>query len=99
MLFRQTNVVWLLFSFGTACVSDLTRSKTKHALHSGSILAQVQALTLALWKERQGLTSRLGPLLLPVLCFLVFVVLINDGSIVVGDHSNHQPSIHLAQLA
>merc|ERR1711976_1063938 len=43
------------------------------------------------------LLGRLGLLLVPVGLFAVFVVW--NGSIVVGDHSNHQAVVHWAQLA
>lgn len=99
ILFRQTNAVWLMFTFGTAALSDLQSSKWGSSLTQSYISPSV-LLTFchALLMESGRLLSRLGFLLVPVLLFLAFVVQ-NNGSIVVGDHSNHQIAAHWAQLA
>lgn len=96
ILFRQTNAVWLMFTFGTACLHDLQTSKWGSALEHVS-MSGLLLFPKALLLESPRLLQRLGPLLLPVLAFLCFVVW--NGSIVVGDHLNHQAASHWAQLA
>ena len=98
VLFRQTNAVWLMFIFGTAALNDLQCSKWGPALEHSSISPTI-LLTFckALLMESRRLLLRLGFLLFPVLLFLGFVL--QNGSVVVGDHSNHQVAAHWAQLA
>ncbi|CAK9094465.1 unnamed protein product [Durusdinium trenchii] len=97
VLFRQTNAVWVMFTFGIAALQDLQSSKWGDELLRADISPSV-LLTFckALILESPRLLARLGPLLVSVLLFVGFVV--QNGSIVVGDHSNHQVAVHWAQL-
>lgn len=99
VLFRQTNAVWLLFSFGTAALQELQASPRWGAELCGSELRGRSLLIFckALLLESPRLFRRLGVLLGPVVAFLGFV-LWNGGRIVVGDHSNHVAVLHWAQL-
>ena len=96
ILFRQTNAVWVMFTFGIAAVEDLQSSKWGSGLRGDLSPSVLLTFCKALIIESPRLLSRLGPLLLPVLFFVGFVV--KNGSIVVGDHSNHQVAAHWAQL-
>eukprot|EP00438_Fugacium_kawagutii_P036348 Skav232461 [mRNA] locus=scaffold75:90035:91390:- [translate_table: standard] len=99
VLFRQTNAVWLMFTFGTAVLHDLQQSpKWGPALTQNAISPTVlMTFCKALLMESPRLLLRFGFLLVPVLTFVGFVAY--NGSIVVGDHSNHQVAAHWAQLA
>ena len=98
VLFRQTNAVWLMFTFGTAALNDLQSSKWGVTLSQRHVSPMI-LLTFckALLMESKRLLWRLGFILVPVMLFLGFVV--QNGSIVVGDHSNHQVAAHWSQLA
>lgn len=105
--FRQTNAVWLMFTFGTAALADLEASKKWGRLLAGnrgqggangtSTRTLMVTFAKALLLESKHLLRRLGTLLLPVVLFIVFVLF--NGSVVVGDHSHHQAVAHWAQLA
>ncbi|CAE8724566.1 unnamed protein product [Polarella glacialis] len=99
ILFRQTNAVWMMFSFGTAALGDLQSTHKWGPQLRGEELTPSLLFTFAkaLLLESRRLVFRLGPLLIPVLLFVAFVV--HNGSIVVGDKSNHEASVHWAQLA
>jgi len=96
--FRQTNAVWLMFTFGTAALADLQASKRWGDDLEGSRLTPKMLWTFvkALAFDSGRLLSRLGLLLMPVLLFVAFVIW--NGSVVVGDHSHHKPVLHWAQL-
>lgn len=98
VLFRQTNAVWLMFTFGTAALNDLQSSKWGVTLSQRHVSPMI-LLTFckALLMESKRLLWRLGFILVPVMLFLGFVA--QNGSIVVGDHSNHQVAAHWSQLA
>lgn len=100
--FRQTNAVWLMFTFGTAALADLEASGGKrcawHQRGGGDLsLHALWGFVVALFVERWRLLGRLWPLLVAPVLFVSFVIW--NGSIVVGDHSNHQAVVHWAQLA
>jgi alpha-1,2-glucosyltransferase len=64
---------------------------------SGSPLAVVLVRFVAvLWRERVRLLLRFWAFLLLLLAFAAFVVV--NGSVVVGDKSNHEAVLHFAQL-
>ncbi|CAE7943129.1 ALG10 [Symbiodinium necroappetens] len=96
VLFRQTNAVWLMFSFGTAALQDLQLSKWVELRGEDLSLLKLVTFVKALLLESRRLLGRLGIMLVPVVLFVLFVVY--NGSIVVGDHSNHEVAPHWAQL-
>mmetsp|Transcript_91987 Transcript_91987/g.297586 ORF Transcript_91987/g.297586 Transcript_91987/m.297586 type:complete len:473 (-) Transcript_91987:87-1505(-) len=102
--FRQTNAVWVMFTFGTAALADVSASDKWAPRLSGSeggdVGLSIGIIATFIWAlicELPRLLSRLGTLLLPPALFVAFVVV--NGAVVVGDHSNHQAVIHWAQLA
>ena len=100
IFFRQTNVVWLLFCFGTAALAELESDPARfERLGNGRELSfrVLGNFVTALVAGAPRLLAKLGALLLPVVAFVVFVVL--NGSIVVGDKEHHQAVLHWAQLA
>eukprot|EP00928_Gymnodinium_smaydae_P032643 TRINITY_DN23582_c0_g1_i1.p1 TRINITY_DN23582_c0_g1~~TRINITY_DN23582_c0_g1_i1.p1 ORF type:complete len:480 (-),score=52.98 TRINITY_DN23582_c0_g1_i1:205-1644(-) len=97
--FRQTNAVWVMFTFGTAALADLEASDKWNSGLRGQVLSVSMLVNFmtALLSESTRLLGRLGVLLLPPFLFVVFVFV--NGSVVVGDHSNHRAVLHWAQLA
>jgi len=101
ILFRQTNAVWLMFSFGTAVLSYLESSKKwgselradGGALTFSRLITFVKALVL----ELPSILSRFGLMLVPAVAFVFFVIW--NGSIVVGHKEHHKAVFHWAQLA
>eukprot|EP01036_Dinobryon_divergens_P034806 gene34806-45019_t len=93
---RQTNAVWLLFMIGTTML---------HSLEDRGLVRRDEDFSLkllfrflhSLWNEKHRLASLTWPLLVPVIFFAGFVVA--NGGIVVGDKSNHVPSLHFAMVA
>lgn len=100
---RQTNVVWVLFAFGVGVVRTI-ESTDRRALYTEADQREplgVKGLWVYWWRllswfARQPALVALR-LLWPMVCtavlFGLFVWI--NGSVVVGDHSNHQASIHL----
>jgi alpha-1,2-glucosyltransferase len=80
---RQTNVVWVVFIAGSALIPS-DRGSIGSYLHNlffgGVTFAHLKA----------------GALLVPVGAFVHFVVNMNEGSIVLGDKTNHVPAFHWA---
>lgn len=100
IFFRQTNVVWLLFCFGTAALAELESDPARfERLGNGRELSfrVLGNFVVSLVAGAPRLLAKLGALLLPVVAFVVFVIL--NGSIVVGDKEHHQAVLHWAQLA
>ncbi|SPO39546.1 uncharacterized protein PSFLO_05027 [Pseudozyma flocculosa] len=108
LLFRQTNVVWLVYIVASSLLSDLSRAFP--ALHDplasqaglADLGRSVASVVGILGDRRNG--GRLASLLLrnvapfvPVLAGVAWFVRWN-GSIVLGDQSNHQAGVHVPQL-
>ncbi|TMW60727.1 hypothetical protein Poli38472_000769 [Pythium oligandrum] len=110
VLFRQTNIVWVLFVAGTTLVRYVERSQgnviygsTKQDAKLGSTFVVRNSFfqvainfVKAIFSDLLPLLSLLWPFIALVLGFIVFLVV--NGGIVVGDKSNHEASIHGAQL-
>eukprot|EP00439_Symbiodinium_sp_Y106_P030042 s1334_g3.t1 len=85
-----------MFSFGTAALQDLQSSKWGELRGEDLSFLKLVTFVKALLLESRRLLGRLGIMLVPVVLFILFVAY--NGSIVVGDHSNHEVAPHWAQL-
>uniref|UniRef100_H2Z275 Dol-P-Glc:Glc(2)Man(9)GlcNAc(2)-PP-Dol alpha-1,2-glucosyltransferase n=1 Tax=Ciona savignyi TaxID=51511 RepID=H2Z275_CIOSA len=96
IVFRQTNVVWVMFMAGITSVllTHNLKSLNPHKFFA-KLLAAVLRYLLAV-DHLILIASLIWPYLL-VLCGFGGFVYINGG-IVVGDRSSHQAVLHLAQL-
>ncbi|KAK0535019.1 glucosyltransferase [Tilletia horrida] len=102
LLFRQTNIIWVVFILATSIVgtlhthglsdaaaSDVSPSSIIATLISAvKTLSQPQALTAVV-----SLMATYAPVLLAFAGFLLW-----NGSIVLGDKSNHVAALHFPQL-
>ncbi|KAG9062105.1 glucosyltransferase [Linnemannia hyalina] len=101
--FRQTNIIWSLFIVGTALLELSTPAERRRfdpkAAFVQSPLQLIQALTgfiqILLSKFTRVITISL-PYLGLLAGFAAFVKW--NGGIVLGDRSNHIPSMHVMQL-
>jgi alpha-1,2-glucosyltransferase len=89
MLFRQTNVIWVVFVAAVAAV-ELLQIFKKITPNTGFDLVYYAVLHLGFLMS--WLYSYFGL----VVAFIVFVKM--NGSIVLGDKSNHEASIHVPQM-
>lgn len=112
--FRQTSIVWLMFVAGTAALEIIEPSFTTHTKGTSKsvlfsfnticgglaggywMLSYPTAIVKSLLFNIPTLLLTLWPYLTVVLIFMTFVVL--NGSLVVGDKSNHIACLHLPQL-
>ncbi|KAI5481052.1 alpha-1,2-glucosyltransferase, glycosyltransferase family 59 protein [Pseudohyphozyma bogoriensis] len=99
--FRQTNVAWLAFIAGTAVVHQLETSAELHnpPLNLSSFYDVPHSLVSLALHSLQHLLL-LAPIIaayLPVFVAAAAFVKLNGG-IVLGDKSNHVPTIHMTQL-
>ncbi|CAH0491033.1 unnamed protein product [Peronospora farinosa] len=112
VLFRQTNIVWVVFVAGTVVVRcvELGHSKfiygsllKKQTSYCGALSA-THSSTRVFLNFISVVVSNLPSILHIVWPFVVIVagficfLLINGGSIVVGDRSNHEVTFHGAQV-
>jgi alpha-1,2-glucosyltransferase len=102
ILFRQTNIIWMLFVAGLAVV-DLLRKKNIQIEDDCNLLITLAALlkiiTTALLnsiKHFHYLISYLYPYVLVLVTFGIFIVI--NGSIVLGDKANHEARLHIPQF-
>ena len=94
--FRQTNAVWVAFAVASCALRELQLAGGHDAKATPSLLSALAELATALSRALPLLLLRhLLPLLL-LAAFALFVVV--NGGVVVGDRSNHAPSLHGAQL-
>nr|CCA22902.1 alpha1 putative [Albugo laibachii Nc14] len=94
VFFRQNNIIWVGFVAGTTLVRFL---EAEHAsfIYSSSDAVLSRAIRVA-HAEIFSLLIYLWPFAGVIICFIVFVL--QNGSIVLGDKSNHEMSFHAAQL-
>lgn len=101
VLVRQTNIVWILFCAAQSILAHLPAPSSSPA-HQGTLFQEVQGVFHAAFgkKERKGFwkvvlrnTAPLMPMLVGCAWFVRW-----NGSIVLGDKSNHQAGLHLPQL-
>mmetsp|Transcript_13350 Transcript_13350/g.35044 ORF Transcript_13350/g.35044 Transcript_13350/m.35044 type:complete len:452 (-) Transcript_13350:284-1639(-) len=102
VLFRQTNIMWVVYFALANTVDEAEAAKDRREDGSSKwyekgIVGEVYAFFAYVWKARYSLLLRLLPPSLLAAGFVIFVKW--NGGIVVGDRSNHQPVFHLAQVA
>lgn len=100
ILFRQTNVVWVVFVAGTTTLAivepEMRHLKEENGGHENVGIQWLLLLVRATFQRFMSLVYALWPHLLVVAAFVAFVVV--NGSIVVGDKSHHTASLHFPQL-
>lgn len=90
--FRQTNIVWVAFVMGAALVKDMQRLARVPSHITPPLLRLAQS-----WATYPAL-GRTAVIYLPTfVCFGAFMVW-NHGTIVLGDQSHHQASLHLSHV-
>ncbi|SPO30072.1 related to Alpha-1,2 glucosyltransferase ALG10 [Ustilago trichophora] len=97
VLVRQTNIVWVAFCAGQGVLSQLSLGSTADA---GLIWEVVQVFGAALGRDRSRfwkVVVRNAAPLIPMLVGCGWFIRWN-GSIVLGDKSNHQAGLHLPQI-
>ncbi|PKI83910.1 Alg10p [Malassezia vespertilionis] len=87
LVFRQTNIVWIMFMLGAALLQPLEQGSSSKA-----VFARLQ--DPAVLRRMCKIALPYIPALLFFLAFLVW----NRGQVVLGDQSNHSFSLHLPQL-
>ncbi|KAL9931944.1 hypothetical protein V8E36_009259 [Tilletia maclaganii] len=102
LLFRQTNIIWVVFILATSAVELLERHGLQNVaaqdVSASSIYATVSSAVTTLSKAQAlGDVSILVATYLPVvLAFAGFLAW--NGSIVLGDKTNHVAALHFPQL-
>ncbi|XP_056429648.1 dol-P-Glc:Glc(2)Man(9)GlcNAc(2)-PP-Dol alpha-1,2-glucosyltransferase isoform X2 [Hyla sarda] len=108
LLFRQTNIIWIVFCAGNLIAekvmetwrTQLKKNDEKPSSKKTSLetVDALKFLMLYLRSPLNILTLALltWPYVILVLCFLAFMV--GNGGIVVGDKSNHEACLHFPQL-
>ncbi|GAA5944807.1 hypothetical protein JCM3775_007314 [Rhodotorula graminis] len=104
LLFRQTNVVWLVFIAGQAAIAQAKRvarpSEVVDPHLEGARPADLIRMPWMLARSALQHPTALVPVLgayLPVFVLAAAFVVWNGG-IVLGDKSNHVPTLHVPQL-
>ena len=108
IVFRQTNIVWLLFSIGLVAVRKVEKFLKKEkgvreSLHSLGDLRVLRLCVDSVFDDPKIFSILLLNILwsslwyLLVLCLFVAFIIMNKG-IVVGDRSNHQAVLNFPQL-
>lgn len=94
LLFRQTNIIWV----GGFFLADVLYHRLQLQRHDTQFnLSTFNKLLVKLVKSQSGVMIDVVTGCLLVALFAGFIVL-NGGSIAMGDKQNHQLSIHLSQL-
>ncbi|KAG0654607.1 glucosyltransferase [Rhodotorula mucilaginosa] len=107
LLFRQTNIVWVAFVAAQALIDRLRLFDNKKGDFSSDPLLRdarpadlvtvpLKLLSLAL-QDLPALTPVLASYV-PVFAAAIAFVRWNGGHIVLGDKSNHVPTVHVAQV-
>jgi alpha-1,2-glucosyltransferase len=87
VLCRQTNIVWLFFVAGRYVFERVFAEACREKKSAAKLIRHSLSALLVL-----------TPITMVGAFFVYFVVVANNGSIVLGDSGNHQPAFHLAQL-
>ena len=96
ILFRQTNVVWVVFTAGTTAARKLESAvRQKHAGTPGAV-AEVCEYVRCFFVNLSEMLRYLWAYALVVLGFCLFVVI--NGGIVVGDKSSHEACLNFPQI-
>ncbi|KAF9126412.1 glucosyltransferase [Mortierella sp. 14UC] len=101
--FRQTNIIWSLFIVGTALLELSTPAERRRFDPKAAFVQSPLQLVHALTGFIQMLLSKFTRVItisLPYLGLLAgFAAFVKwNGGIVLGDRSNHVPSLHVVQL-
>ncbi|XP_075455885.1 dol-P-Glc:Glc(2)Man(9)GlcNAc(2)-PP-Dol alpha-1,2-glucosyltransferase [Ascaphus truei] len=107
-LFRQTNIIWIIFCAGSIVAENLTeawatqlKKRDEKSLARGSYSETVEAVMFLVhytmsFKNVITLILLTWPYIILVIGFLAFVVV--NGGIVVGDRSSHEACLNFPQL-
>lgn len=101
IMFRQTNVIWVMFAVGVSVVriydASLRVSSVQEKLAlSTDFRTYYNVFVLITKRQFSKIMSISWPYILVALAFIAFVIF--NGSIVVGDKDSHQPALHIPQL-
>lgn len=108
--FRQTNIVWVAYAAAFSILQDMRRKRIRSQVSkdapSGALLYDPMALDASLSDIPKIVCSIPGalpsilkaawPYAIPAVGFAFFVVW--NGGIVLGDKSNHVPTLHVPQI-
>ncbi|KAI8062422.1 alpha-2-glucosyltransferase Alg10 [Gongronella butleri] len=99
VLFRQTNVVWVVYFMVLSAV-QLARVQDPVCAQVGTVAGACMTLASAAWAlVRQAVRIVVPRLLAFVATMVAFAIfLVWNGSIVLGDKANHVAGLHLPQL-
>ncbi|CEH16891.1 Alpha-1,2 glucosyltransferase/transcriptional activator [Ceraceosorus bombacis] len=95
LLFRQTNVIWLMFIMATS----LLRLAQVDSDVGHSMSQTFYSLLRLVGGPGRQLALRIVAPYIPIFMLFVAFLLWNDLSIVLGDKSNHIATLHFAQLS
>lgn len=103
--FRQTNIIWVLYAYGASQLTWLRFRRAPNgtalvklhdppalAANLGDVIKAVLSIHKVLWDILPAFVPYAGVLA----AFAAFVIW--NGGIVLGDKSNHIPSLHMPQL-
>ncbi|TKY88198.1 hypothetical protein EX895_002908 [Sporisorium graminicola] len=98
VLVRQTNIVWVVFCAGQAILARVARLSAPES--RGLILEIRGTLVAAVGRQRMDFWRIVAVNVLPMVPMLVGCAWFIhwNGSIVLGDKTNHQAGVHLAQM-
>eukprot|EP00158_Paraphelidium_tribonemae_P006884 Partr_v1_DN28014_c1_g1_i6_m57104 putative adds the third glucose residue to the lipid-linked oligosaccharide precursor for N-linked glycosylation. Transfers glucose from dolichyl phosphate glucose (Dol-P-Glc) onto the lipid-linked oligosaccharide Glc(2)Man(9)GlcNAc(2)-PP-Dol len=88
VLVRQTNIVWVCYIAGVAVLEAL---KPRHIKSVSNLIAEAV-------RNRRMVLGIVSPYAVIVASFVAYIHVFNNGSIVLGDKSNHRAGLHLPQL-
>lgn len=103
MTFRQTNIIWSLFIVGTSLLDLSSPSERRSFDPKAAFIRSPLQIINAVFGFVKALLSKFPKAIamtLPYLGLLAgFVGFVRwNGGIVLGDHSNHVPVLHIVQL-
>ncbi|EDV22779.1 uncharacterized protein TRIADDRAFT_28403 [Trichoplax adhaerens] len=101
ILFRQTNVIWVMFAAGVSIAQIYDASFKVSAVQEKLALSKdyrtyYDVFILITKRQFRKIISISWPYIIVILAFIIFVIV--NGGIVVGDRNNHQPALHIPQL-
>ncbi|CAE6445262.1 unnamed protein product [Rhizoctonia solani] len=107
--FRQTNIVWVAYAAAFGILQDMRRRRTHSQVSNNSnepvlydpmaldaSLSDIPIILFSVPAILPSLIQTIWPYVVPVAGFASFVFW--NGGIVLGDKSNHTPTLHVPQL-
>ncbi|CAE6448196.1 unnamed protein product [Rhizoctonia solani] len=107
--FRQTNIVWVAYAAAFGILQDMRRKRIRSQVSNDATepvlydpmaldasLSDIPKILLSVPAILPWLMKTAWPYVVPVVGFAFFVVW--NGGIVLGDKSNHIPTLHVPQL-